>query len=158
VSRADSDLRARRAGQRVAVDSRKKSPEDFALWKSAKPGEPVWESPWGEGRPGWHIECSSMIRTLMGPVIDIHGGAHRSHPLHSRSVHVALSARGRRLALSGGQDLTFPHHENELAQSQAAACGCSDEQHLHNGQDFVRYWVRTAAFRLGSRGSSGFWL
>ena len=58
------------------MDSRKKSPEDFALWKSAKPGEPTWESPWGPGRPGWHIECSSMIRTLMGPVIDIHGGAH----------------------------------------------------------------------------------
>lgn len=60
--------------KRVAVDARKKDPADFALWKQAKPGEPTWDSPWGPGRPGWHIECSSMIRTLMGPVIDIHGG------------------------------------------------------------------------------------
>jgi cysteinyl-tRNA synthetase len=59
---------------RVSVDQRKKHPADFALWKCAKPGEPTWESPWGPGRPGWHIECSSMIRSLMGPVIDIHGG------------------------------------------------------------------------------------
>ena len=63
-----------RAGERVALDSRKRNPSDFALWKSAKPGEPTWDSPWGPGRPGWHIECSSMIRRLMGPVIDIHGG------------------------------------------------------------------------------------
>lgn len=80
-----------RAGERVAVDSRKRSPADFALWKAAKPGEPAWASPWGQGRPGWHIECSSMIAELMGDVIDIHGG---------------------------GRDLVFPHHENELAQSQ----------------------------------------
>ena len=63
-----------RAGERVAMDSRKRNPSDFALWKSAKPGEPTWDSPWGPGRPGWHIECSAMIRRLMGPVIDIHGG------------------------------------------------------------------------------------
>ena len=63
-----------RAGERVALDTRKRNPSDFALWKSAKPGEPTWGSPWGPGRPGWHIECSAMIRKLMGPVIDIHGG------------------------------------------------------------------------------------
>jgi len=63
-----------RAGERVALDRRKRNPSDFALWKSAKPGEPTWDSPWGPGRPGWHIECSAMIRRLMGPVIDIHGG------------------------------------------------------------------------------------
>lgn len=80
-----------RAGERVAVDERKRGPADFALWKGAKPGEPSWPSPWGPGRPGWHIECSSMIEALMGDVIDIHGG---------------------------GRDLIFPHHENELAQSQ----------------------------------------
>ena len=63
-----------RAGERVVIDGRKKNPADFALWKSAKPNEPKWDSPWGLGRPGWHIECSTMIRELMGPVIDIHGG------------------------------------------------------------------------------------
>jgi hypothetical protein len=73
------------------VDPRKRSPSDFALWKAAKPGEPSWPSPWGPGRPGWHIECSAMIRSVMGPLIDIHGG---------------------------GRDLVFPHHENELAQSK----------------------------------------
>ncbi len=67
-----------RAGERVEVDSRKRSPADFALWKAAKPGEPTWDSPWGPGRPGWHIECSAMIRELMGPVIDIHGGGRRA--------------------------------------------------------------------------------
>lgn len=102
------------AGQRVAVDPRKRSPADFALWKAAKAGEPQWDSPWGVGRPGWHIECSAMIRKLMGPLIDIHGG---------------------------GRDLQFPHHENELAQSEAAACEC-DRQHMANGgTDFVRWWV-----------------
>ena len=95
-----------RAGERVDVDSRKKDPADFALWKSRKPGEPFWESPWGEGRPGWHIECSSMIHKLLGEKIDIHGG---------------------------GLDLTFPHHENELAQSMASCKQCSD--------DFSRFWV-----------------
>ena len=69
-----------RAGERVAVDPRKRGPADFALWKSAKEGEPTWESPWGAGRPGWHIECSAMIRELLGPVIDIHGGGrHATH-------------------------------------------------------------------------------
>ena len=63
-----------RAGERVSVNSSKHHPADFVLWKGAKPGEPTWESPWGPGRPGWHIECSAMIRDLMGPVIDIHGG------------------------------------------------------------------------------------
>ncbi|MEW5312246.1 MAG: hypothetical protein WDW38_003893 [Sanguina aurantia] len=94
-----------RAGERVAIDPRKRSPADFALWKSAKPSEPSWPSPWGPGRPGWHIECSAMIHDLMGDVIDIHGG---------------------------GQDLVFPHHENELAQSQAfmGAC-CSDPTHTN---------------------------
>ncbi len=88
-----------RAGERVAVDGRKRAAADFALWKAAKPGEPSWVSPWGAGRPGWHIECSAMIEALMGPVIDIHGG---------------------------GADLVFPHHENELAQSavRAAAGVC----------------------------------
>ncbi|UQZ91291.1 cysteine--tRNA ligase [Deltaproteobacteria bacterium Smac51] len=80
------------AGARVAVDDRKKSPADFALWKAAKPGEPSWPSPWGRGRPGWHIECSTMSHRLLGAEFDIHGG---------------------------GQDLIFPHHENELAQSGA---------------------------------------
>jgi cysteinyl-tRNA synthetase len=80
------------AGARVAVDERKKHPADFAMWKSTKPGEPSWPSPWGEGRPGWHIECSTMSARLLGPAFDIHGG---------------------------GQDLIFPHHENELAQSAA---------------------------------------
>jgi len=80
------------AGARVAVDDRKKSPADFALWKAAKPGEPSWPSPWGQGRPGWHIECSTMSDRLLGAEFDIHGG---------------------------GQDLIFPHHENELAQSGA---------------------------------------
>ena len=73
-----------RAGERVAVDPRKRGPADFALWKSAKAGEPTWDSPWGAGRPGWHIECSAMIRELMGPFIDIHGGGRRVHPEISR--------------------------------------------------------------------------
>ncbi|KAI8476396.1 MAG: cysteinyl-tRNA synthetase [Monoraphidium minutum] len=112
-----------RAGERVAVDGRKRSPADFALWKAAKAGEPSWESPWGAGRPGWHIECSSMIRDVMGPVIDVHGG---------------------------GRDLVFPHHENELAQSQAAAgCGC-DAPHLHAGTDFVRLWMHNGFVNVDS--------
>jgi cysteinyl-tRNA synthetase len=85
-------LEDQEAGSRVTVDGRKKNPGDFALWKSAKPGEPSWPSPFGPGRPGWHIECSTMSARLLGPSFDIHGG---------------------------GQDLIFPHHENELAQSQA---------------------------------------
>jgi cysteinyl-tRNA synthetase len=95
-----------RAGERVDVDSKKRDAADFALWKAKKEGEPSWPSPWGEGRPGWHIECSAMIHKLLGEQIDIHGG---------------------------GQDLTFPHHENELAQSMA----CCDQ----DSDTFSRWWV-----------------
>ncbi|MFZ5596966.1 MAG: cysteine--tRNA ligase [Bacillota bacterium] len=91
------------AGARVEVDARKRHPMDFALWKSAKEGEPAWESPWGPGRPGWHIECSAMSRKYLGDGFDIHGG---------------------------GQDLIFPHHENEIAQAEAAT-----------GKIFARYWM-----------------
>jgi cysteinyl-tRNA synthetase len=98
-------LEDNRAGERVAVDTRKKNPADFALWKAAKPGEPTWDSPWGAGRPGWHIECSAMIESILGKSIDIHGG---------------------------GQDLVFPHHENELAQS-TASCRCCTEGELGLG-------------------------
>ena len=87
-----ADLRAS-AGARVEVDDAKRSPMDFALWKTAKPGEPAWDSPWGKGRPGWHIECSAMSLDLLGDGFDLHGG---------------------------GSDLVFPHHENERAQAQAA--------------------------------------
>lgn len=90
-------------GARVEVNSSKKSPLDFALWKSAKPGEPSWESPWGNGRPGWHIECSAMSCKHLGETFDIH---------------------------AGGNDLIFPHHENEIAQSEAA-----------NSKQFVKYWL-----------------
>ena len=83
------------AGARVEVGERKRDPLDFALWKAQKPGEPAWDSPWGKGRPGWHIECSAMSSKYLGTTIDIH---------------------------SGGVDLTFPHHENEIAQSEAALC------------------------------------
>ena len=81
------------AGARISVDERKENPMDFALWKSSKPGEPTWDSPWGSGRPGWHIECSAMSRKYLGDSFDIHGG---------------------------GKDLIFPHHENEIAQSEGA--------------------------------------
>jgi len=94
------------AGARIEVDSRKKNPADFALWKSVKPGEPSWESPWGAGRPGWHIECSAMSCTHLGEEFDIHGG---------------------------GVDLVFPHHENEIAQSHGA-CGSAPVRYwMHNG-------------------------
>ncbi len=93
------------AGARVDVDDRKHNPMDFALWKSAKPGEPFWESPWGKGRPGWHIECSAMSLKYLGKTFDFHGG---------------------------GNDLIFPHHENEIAQSQAF-CG--------DNHSFARYWL-----------------
>jgi cysteinyl-tRNA synthetase len=96
-----------RAGARVEVDERKRSPADFALWKGAKPGEPAWDSPWGPGRPGWHIECSAMCATHLGESFDLHGG---------------------------GKDLIFPHHENEIAQSQGAYGEGSFARHwLHNG-------------------------
>lgn len=91
------------AGARVDVTDVKKNPTDFALWKAKKEGEPAWESPWGEGRPGWHIECSAMVNKFLGETIDIH---------------------------SGGQDLIFPHHENEIAQSECAT-----------GKPFARYWM-----------------
>ena len=91
------------AGARVVVDERKQDPMDFALWKAAKPGEPAWGSPWGQGRPGWHIECSAMSLKYLGTHFDIHGG---------------------------GFDLVFPHHENEVAQSEAST-----------GEPFVRYWM-----------------
>jgi len=91
------------AGARVEVDERKESPLDFALWKASKPGEPAWDSPWGKGRPGWHIECSAMSTKYLGQPFDIHGG---------------------------GLDLVFPHHENEIAQSEAAAA-----------RPFARYWI-----------------
>ena len=91
------------SGARIAVDEIKENPLDFALWKAAKEGEPYWESPWGKGRPGWHIECSAMNRKYLGKTIDIH---------------------------CGGQDLVFPHHENEIAQSEAA-----------NGEPFAKYWM-----------------
>ncbi|GFQ00449.1 cysteine--tRNA ligase [Phtheirospermum japonicum] len=99
-------LEDNRAGERVAVDSRKKNPADFALWKSAKDGEPFWESPWGPGRPGWHIECSAMSAAYLGFSFDIHGG---------------------------GMDLVFPHHENEIAQSCAACHESSVSYWVHNG-------------------------
>jgi cysteinyl-tRNA synthetase len=92
-----------KAGSRIAVDEKKRHPMDFVLWKSAKPGEPQWPSPWGPGRPGWHMECSVMSSHFLGPSFDIHGG---------------------------GEDLLFPHHENERAQSIAA-----------NGGGFARYWI-----------------
>ena len=95
-----------RAGERVEVDPRKRNPLDFALWKAAKPGEPSWPSPWGEGRPGWHIECSAMSMKYLGATLDIHGG---------------------------GQDLIFPHHENEIAQSEAATGAPFSKVWLHNG-------------------------
>ena len=104
-----------RAGARVEVDRRKRGPMDFALWKAAKPGEPSWESPWGPGRPGWHIECSAMSSRYLGDSFDIHGG---------------------------GMDLIFPHHENEIAQSRAITGPGTYAQHwMHNG--FIN--VRTTA-------------
>ena len=98
-----------RAGERVGVDGAKHDPLDFVLWKHAKEGEPYWESPWGKGRPGWHIECSAMSSELLGDHFDIHGG---------------------------GQDLQFPHHENEIAQSEGAHGGTFVNYWMHNG--FVR--------------------
>ncbi|XP_042033271.1 cysteine--tRNA ligase 2, cytoplasmic-like isoform X1 [Salvia splendens] len=99
-------LEDNRAGERVAVDTRKKNPADFALWKTAKPGEPQWDSPWGPGRPGWHIECSAMSAHYLTHAFDIHGG---------------------------GMDLIFPHHENEIAQSCAACSESKVNYWIHNG-------------------------
>lgn len=99
-----------RAGERVTIDPHKKDPLDFVLWKAAKPGEPQWDSPWGWGRPGWHIECSAMSEHYLGEHFDIHGG---------------------------GQDLQFPHHENEIAQSEGA-----------HGHTFVNYWMHNGFVRV----------
>ncbi len=99
-------LEDERAGARVAVDEAKRDPADFVLWKRAKPGEPFWPSPWGDGRPGWHIECSAMSLDLLGSHFDIHGG---------------------------GMDLKFPHHENEIAQSCAATGDTFAPYWMHNG-------------------------
>ncbi len=98
------------SGERVAADETKRDPLDFVLWKSAKPGEPQWDSPWGKGRPGWHIECSAMSCHYLGETFDIHGG---------------------------GPDLIFPHHENEIAQSEGA-----------NGKRFAYYWMHTGPLRV----------
>jgi cysteinyl-tRNA synthetase len=99
------------AGSRIEVDPRKEHPMDFVLWKAAKAGEPSWDSPWGPGRPGWHIECSAMSLSLLGDQLDIHGG---------------------------GQDVIFPHHENEIAQSEA----------FTGRSPFVHYWVHNGLLRL----------
>lgn len=101
------------AGARIGVGEEKEDPLDFALWKAAKPGEPAWASPWSEGRPGWHIECSAMARRYLGPSIDIH---------------------------CGGQDLIFPHHENEVAQSECC-----------NGLPFARYWMHNGYINVDNK-------
>ena len=100
-----------KSGARIDIDTRKKSPVDFALWKSAKEGEPFWNSPWGKGRPGWHIECSAMSKKYLGDTFDIHGG---------------------------GQDLIFPHHENEIAQSKCSHGGEYGRYWMHNGYLNIR--------------------
>lgn len=101
------------AGARIGVGELKEDPMDFALWKAAKPGEPMWESPWGNGRPGWHIECSAMARKYLGKTIDIH---------------------------CGGQDLIFPHHENEIAQSECA-----------NECEFSRFWLHNGYINVDNK-------
>ena len=101
------------AGARIDIAEHKENPMDFALWKGAKPGEPAWPSPWGDGRPGWHIECSAMSQRYIGETIDIH---------------------------CGGQDLIFPHHENEIAQSEAAS-----------GKDFAHYWMHNGYINVDNR-------
>jgi cysteinyl-tRNA synthetase len=105
------------AGARIEVSDKKRNPGDFALWKGAKPGEPAWESPWGPGRPGWHIECSAMSMKYLGRTLDIHGG---------------------------GLDLQFPHHENELAQSES-----------FTGQPFARYWMHNGLLKMGTAKMAG---
>ena len=101
------------AGARIDINEHKNDPMDFALWKAQKPGEPAWESPWGMGRPGWHIECSAMVNKFLGETIDIH---------------------------SGGQDLIFPHHENEIAQSECA-----------NGKPFAHYWMHNGYININNQ-------
>jgi cysteinyl-tRNA synthetase len=105
------------AGTRFEVDERKQNPADFALWKAAKPGEPFWPSPWSDGRPGWHIECSAMNLKELGPRIDIHGG---------------------------GNDLVFPHHENEIAQTESLT-----------GEEFARFWVHNGMLQIHTRAEDG---
>ncbi|HZT82416.1 MAG TPA: cysteine--tRNA ligase [Gemmataceae bacterium] len=105
------------AGSRVEVSEKKRNPGDFALWKGSKPGEPSWESPWGPGRPGWHIECSAMSMKLLGETLDIHGG---------------------------GLDLRFPHHEDELAQSES-----------YSNRPFARYWMHNGLLKMGSAKMAG---
>jgi len=107
------------SGSRTLEGQGKRNPADFALWKSAKPGEPAWQSPWGSGRPGWHIECSAMSIKYLGETFDIHGG---------------------------GMDLLFPHHENELAQSESAT-----------GKTFVKYWLHNGLTRIKTKLASGEW-
>ncbi|MEG2739876.1 cysteine--tRNA ligase [Clostridium sp.] len=101
------------AGARINIDERKKDPMDFAIWKAKKPGEPAWKCPWGEGRPGWHIECSCMAKDILGDTIDIH---------------------------AGGMDLAFPHHENEIAQSEALT-----------GEPFAHYWLHSAYVNVNNK-------
>ena len=101
------------AGARISVDERKKDPMDFAIWKAEKPGEPSWDCPWGKGRPGWHIECSCMARKILGETFDIH---------------------------AGGMDLAFPHHENEIAQSEALT-----------GKPFANYWLHSAYINVNNQ-------
>ena len=101
------------AGARIEVDDRKENPMDFALWKAAKPSEPSWDSPWGKGRPGWHIECSAMSLKYLGEPFDFHGG---------------------------GSDLIFPHHENEIAQTEACC----------NHGPMVNYWVHNGFITIDS--------
>jgi cysteinyl-tRNA synthetase len=105
------------SGMRALEGHGKRNPADFALWKSAKPGEPAWDSPWGKGRPGWHIECSAMSVKYLGETFDIHGG---------------------------GMDLMFPHHENELAQTESAT-----------GKPFARYWLHNGLTRVKTKLASG---
>jgi cysteinyl-tRNA synthetase len=105
------------AGSRIEVSEKKRNPGDFALWKGSKPGEPSWESPWGPGRPGWHIECTAMSMKLLGATLDIHGG---------------------------GLDLQFPHHENELAQSES-----------YSDQPFARYWMHNGLLKMGKSKMAG---
>ncbi|HEY8668369.1 MAG TPA: cysteine--tRNA ligase, partial [Tepidisphaeraceae bacterium] len=112
-------LEEQESGLRAIEAEGKRNPADFALWKAAKPGEPAWDSPWGKGRPGWHIECSAMSMKYLGKTLDMHGG---------------------------GMDLLFPHHENELAQSESAT-----------GQPFVHFWMHNGLTRIKTKLSSGEW-
>ncbi len=112
-------LEEQESGTRALEGQGKRNPADFALWKSAKPGEPAWDSPWGKGRPGWHIECSAMSSKYLGETFDLHGG---------------------------GMDLMFPHHENELAQSESAS-----------GKQFVKYWLHNGLTRIKTKAAGGEW-